>query len=215
MLNKSLTEKAEIFAKDFFSSDTTGHDWFHTDRVRNQAVAIAEEEGASIEKCEIAALLHDIADAKFHESEKAGKEYLKNWLAHQKMSSEEINDILLIISTVSFKGGNNTSPATLEAEIVHDADRLDAIGAIGIARCFMFAGNKNHDMHRPGRASRENMSIEEYRDDNSSAVDHFYEKLLKLKGLMLTASGKKRAELRHNRLVNFLDDFYSEWEGHS
>lgn len=214
-MERNILISAEKFAKDFFSKDSTGHDWFHTERVRNQAVSIAEEEGASSEICELAALLHDIGDGKFHDSEASGRTFLENWLLKQPLSFEQRENVLEIISTVSFKGGFNTPPSSLEAKVVHDADRLDAIGAIGIARCFMFAGNKNHVLHEPEKPAREIISLQEYRDSNSSAIDHFYEKLLKLKELMMTGTGRRRAEKRHERLEAYLENFFDEWKGNT
>lgn len=211
-MDKQHIQDAELFAREFFSGDATGHDWYHTDRVRRQAVSIAKQEKGKADICELASLLHDVGDEKMHASQKKGEAFVADWLHQQSMDESEIIQVKEIISTVSFKGGHNAPPQSLEAKIVQDADRLDAIGAIGIARCFMFAGSKGHAMHIPEQSFRESMSSAEYRDNHSSAVHHFYEKLLKIKDLMHTKTGSERALVRHQRLENYLRDFYEEWE---
>jgi uncharacterized protein len=208
-------KKAEILAKDFFKEDTSGHDLFHTMRVRHQAVSIAREEGADVLLCELASILHDVSDEKFHLTNSDGNGYLNKWMIAQDIPQAVRDKLHHIIESVSFKGGNGHQPETLEAEIVQDADRLDAIGAVGIARCFMYAGSHGSPMHHPGQQPRHNLTEQEYRDNSASAVTHFYEKLLTLKDRMNTRSGKERAEKRHERLENFLDEFYSEWNGDS
>ncbi|TVP84383.1 MAG: HD domain-containing protein [Alkalicoccus sp.] len=184
-------------------------------RVRSQAVSIAQEEGADVLLCELAALLHDVSDEKFHHTQSSGKEYLQQWMIAQDIPPAERNKLNYIVESVSFKGGSGQVPETLEAGVVQDADRLDAIGAVGIARCFMYAGSHGSPMHDPEQRPRYNLTEQEYRDNSASAVTHFYEKLLTLKDTMNTPSGKKRAEKRHERLENFLDEFYSEWNGNS
>ncbi|UTR14933.1 HD domain-containing protein [Salipaludibacillus sp. LMS25] len=210
---KELILNAENWVKQLFADDTTGHDFYHTDRVRKVARTIAKKEEADADLCELAALLHDAGDEKFHPSEEAGKLLVKNWLEDQQVSIATIGDLLAIIETVSYKGGNNRPPASLEAKVVQDADRLDAIGAIGIARCFMFAGYKGEPMYLPELKPRDTMTNEAYRQERSSAINHFYEKLLKLSALMTTETGKQLARERHHFLETFLYEFFEEWEG--
>ncbi|WP_147802249.1 HD domain-containing protein [Alkalicoccus halolimnae] len=212
-MKRSWINEAEIFSKNFFAHDTSGHDWEHTNRVRNQAVEIARIEGADTELCEIGALLHDVIDEKFHSSKSEGELVVQAWMTKQAIPEKLQTNIISMISSVAFQGGNNQSPPSLEGAVIQDADRLDAIGAVGIARCFMYAGNKGTPMYTPGQAVRESMSEGDYRDRSAAAITHFYEKLLLLKDLMNTETGKKRAEVRHERLLTYLDDFYSEWEG--
>ncbi|GEL07887.1 HD domain-containing protein [Salisediminibacterium halotolerans] len=208
-----LIDRAEQLARRFFTEDASGHDWHHTDRVRRQAVKLAEREGADRNICEIAALLHDVADEKFYNEKGAGIKRVEHFLADANTDSETVCHILAVIDTVSFKGGNNQSPDTLEAKVVQDADRLDAIGAIGTARCFMFAGNRGEAMYVPDASARTNMSEDEYRRNSISAIHHFYEKLLYLKDHMKTESGFEIAEERHRFLEVFLEQFFSEWDG--
>ncbi|MCR6110950.1 HD domain-containing protein [Bacillus sp. A301a_S52] len=211
---KELIRHAENWVKQLFGNDTSGHDFYHTERVRKAARTIAEKEGADAELCELAALLHDAGDDKFHPSEEAGKLFVENWLKDHQVSNAITRDLVAIIETVSYKGGNNRPPASLEAKVVQDADRLDAIGAIGIARCFMFAGYKGEAMYNPDLKPRDIMTKEAYRQESSSAINHFYEKLLKLSALMTTETGKQMARERHQFLETFLHEFFEEWEGH-
>ncbi|MCE7792364.1 HD domain-containing protein [Salipaludibacillus sp. CUR1] len=210
---KEVILNAEAWVKQLFSEDSTGHDWYHTDRVRHLAKVIAEKEGADSQFCELAALLHDAGDDKFHSDEESGRLFVEQWLKGQNVQKTDREEIMGVIDTVSFKGGNNKAPETLEGEVVQDADRLDALGAIGIARCFMFAGNRGDAMHIPGERARDQMTKEEYRDERSTAVNHFYEKLLKLSSQMKTDTGKELAKARHLYMEDFLNQFYSEWEG--
>ncbi|UCZ51556.1 HD domain-containing protein [Bacillus shivajii] len=210
---KKLINEVEIRVQNFFEGDATGHDWFHTDRVRKNAVHIAREEGADEFVCEMAALLHDVADDKFHQSEEEGFKLVEEWLLEWGVESSQREMIIQSIETVSYKGGNNKPPERLEGEVVQDADRIDAIGAIGVARTFMFAGAYGDSMYVPDLEVRDNMTKEEYRNKRSSAIHHFYEKLLKLKGGMKTKTGQKIAEKRHQYLEDFLTQFLEEWEG--
>ena len=212
-MKRDVIVNAEEWVKELFSQDSTGHDWYHTDRVRKNALHIAAKEGGNLFICETAAVLHDAADEKFNLSETSGMEMVSEWLSHQDVTIDEKREIVKVISTVSFKGGNNTQPASLEGKIVQDADRLDAIGAIGVARTFMYAGAKGDAMHLPNQLPRDEMTKEEYRQGKSSAVNHFYEKLLKLKNLMQTKTGRELAKERHQFLEVFLTEFNEEWAG--
>ncbi|WP_078595760.1 HD domain-containing protein [Evansella clarkii] len=212
-MKKTVISNGENWVKTIFAGDSTGHDWYHTDRVRKNAVHIAQKEGGDIFICEMAALLHDAADEKFNESEASGLEKVSSWLDSQEITSEEKETVLEVIRTVSYKGGNNQDPVSIEGKIVQDADRLDALGAVGIARTFMYAGAKGDPMHLPEERPREQMTKEEYRQGRSTAVNHFYEKLLKLKDLMKTETGRELAEERHEYLKAFLHQFKEEWAG--
>ncbi|PYZ95236.1 phosphohydrolase [Salipaludibacillus keqinensis] len=208
-----MIRKAENWVMQLFEGDSTGHDWYHTDRVRKNALKIAEEEGADPFICELAALLHDAGDDKFHPSEEEGRNFVLNWLSQQDLSMKRVHQVMSVMDTVSFKGGHNSPPASLEGMVVQDADRLDAIGAIGVARCFMFAGHKGDAMYLPSEQPREDMTKEEYRLGASTAINHFYEKLLTLSSQMKTSTGREMAQRRHAYLEHFLEQFYEEWEG--
>ncbi|KAA9331829.1 HD domain-containing protein [Adhaeribacter soli] len=207
-----ILSKAREFVKQELATDSSGHDWWHIYRVTSTAIKLAQAENADAFVCELAALLHDIADEKLNESKTAGMQKVKTWLQENAVAETAVEHILEIIGTMSFNGGNNKPMQTLEGRIVQDADRLDALGAIGIGRTFAYAGWKGHLMHNPELAVRENMTSEEYRNSGGTAINHFYEKLLKLKNLMNTAHGRKLAEERHAFMETFLNQFYQEWE---
>lgn len=213
MNEEKVLENTRFFVKKLLEGEGTGHDWWHIERVTNLAKSIAEKEGANLFICQMAALLHDIADEKLNESEEAGLELVREWLNKQQIDETIKNQILEIVRTISFKGGHGPKLTTLEAKVVQDADRLDAIGAIGIARCFTYAGAKGHLMYDPHLPPRESMSKEEYRHGESTAINHFYEKLLKLKDLMNTDEGYRLAEERHRFMEDYLRQFFSEWDG--
>lgn len=214
MDNNRLIEEATAFVRGELESEASGHDWWHIARVTKMAKHIAEQEGADVFICEMAALLHDIADEKLNEgSEEVGLKRVKDWLKVHQADEETIDTVMEIISTMSFKGGNRPPMTTLEGKVVQDADRLDAIGAIGIARTFAYAGAHGDLMYDPGIQPREKMTKEEYRTEKTTAVNHFYEKLLKLRHLMNTDTAKEMAEARHQLMEDFLQKFYHEWEG--
>ena len=199
------------YVKQKLEMEGSGHDWYHIERVVKQARRIAKEENANPFICEVAALVHDLADDKVASSEKAGlKEVEQLLLPLQKADRDHIREI---ITTMSFKGGNRPPVRTLEAQVVQDADRLDAIGAIGIARTFVYAGSKGDLIYDPSIQPRQHMSSSAYRHEQSTAINHFYEKLLKLKDLMNTRTGLEIAEERHAFLISFLSQFHGEWEG--
>lgn len=213
MDTQKIIAAAEEFVRGRLAHDFSGHDWWHIDRVRNNAVTIAREENADVFLCELTALLHDITDEKLVCDELQAEQQLKEWLAAEKLSSLRIDQVLEIISTMSFKGGSRPPMTTLEGQIVQDADRLDAIGAVGISRVFAYSGAKGRPIHDPTVMPRESMSKEEYRSGHDTAINHFYEKLLKLKQLMNTEYGKQMAEQRHTFMEQYLEQFYGEWEG--
>lgn len=205
-----------LFVKNQLTHAEGGHDWFHIERVYKNALLIAEEE----EECDLtvvklAALLHDIADSKFHGGdESVGPKTARTFLESQNVSEAIISHVIAIIENISFKGGNFEKDFhSKELEIVQDADRLDAIGAIGIARTFNYGGFKNRPLYNPNIQPNLNMSKEEYKNSESPTLNHFYEKLLLLKDKMNTETGKKIAQKRHDFMVTFLSQFYSEWDG--
>lgn len=208
-----ILQEARDFVYAELKDEMSGHDWWHIVRVTNNAVEIATHEQADVFICELAALLHDIADGKLNENEEVGLQKVEQWLQNHQASDAEIAHVLDIISTMSFKGGHQQkNVSTLEGQIVQDADRLDAIGAIGIARAMAYSGHIGRPIHDPDLQPRENMTLEEYRAGKSSAIMHFYEKLLKLKDLMNTDYAKQLAIGRHHFLEEYLEQFYAEWD---
>ena len=203
------------FVKKELEGAEAGHDWFHIQRVYNNALNLLKTEQANEQVVVLAALLHDIADSKFHN----GDETIGPKKAMEFMTSIDINDdikehVVKIIENISFKGGNfNKTFHSKELEIVQDADRLDAIGAIGIARTFNYGGYKNNGLYDPEIQPKLKMTKEEYKNHKGTTINHFYEKLLLLKDLMNTETGKKLAENRHQYMEGFLEQFYKEWNG--
>ena len=210
----NLIEKTIIFVKEKLEGAEAGHDWFHIERVWKLSKKIAEKEGGNLEVIELSALLHDIADPKFHNgNETLALEISRNFLESEMVSEEIILQVLFIIKNISFKNrGELPENLPLELEIVQDADRLDAIGAIGIARTFNFGGFKNNLMYHPEIKPNLGMNKEEYKKSNGTTINHFYEKLLLLKDLMNTETAKKIASERHDFMLKFLDEFYKEWK---
>ncbi|MFL6516895.1 MAG: HD domain-containing protein [Bacillus sp. (in: firmicutes)] len=209
-----VIEKTEEFVRNQLGEDATGHDWFHIDRVRRNSLHICKEEKAGEAfVIEMAALLHDIPDEKLNDSIEKGEEKLDSFLQTIPLADKDKEHIKQIIATISFKGGKHTLLFSIEAEIVQDADRLDAIGAIGIARAFAYGGKKGQPIYDPSIKVRDEMSLEEYRKGKSTSIHHFYEKLLKLKDLLNTATARKMAEGRQQMMETFLEQFYQEWDG--
>jgi uncharacterized protein len=208
-----IIRNAEQFVRNKLAHDFSGHDWWHIDRVRNNAVSIAHKEHADVFLCELTALLHDLTDEKLVSDVREAEQQLNTWLVDQGLPHLYVDKVLEIISTMSFKGGSGPAMATLEGQIVQDADRLDAIGAVGISRVFAYSGAKGRPIHDPTVKPREAMTKDEYRSGNDTAINHFYEKLLKLKSLMNTEFGKQMAEQRHAFMEQYLQQFYSEWDG--
>ncbi|HSP12021.1 MAG TPA: HD domain-containing protein [Salegentibacter sp.] len=192
-----------------------GHDWFHIQRVYNNAKLIAKGENADLFIVELGALLHDIADYKFHNGDESkGPKIAAEFLKTQEVSEEETAHVIKIIENVSFKGGNEAQTFnSIELQIVQDADRLDAIGAIGIARTFNYGGFKGRALYDPQIKPNLTMTKEEYKASTAPTINHFYEKLLLLKNLMNTETGRKIAEERHRFMEKYLDQFYREWNG--
>ncbi len=211
----SIIDKTILFVKDKLQNAEGGHDWFHIERVYKNAISIAETETCDLTVVKLGALLHDIADSKFHDGdEEIGPQKARNYLESQKVSEEIIKHVIQIIENISFKGGNFEKQFTSkELEIVQDADRLDALGAIGIARTFNYGGFKNRSIYNPNIPPKLNMSKEEYKKSDAPTLNHFYEKLLLLKDKMNTETGKKLAQERHRFMELYLSQFYAEWEG--
>ncbi|BCB04447.1 HD domain-containing protein [Bacillus sp. KH172YL63] len=212
MEQKKLNDVIHVLKKEYLG-ESTGHDWFHLERVRKQALRIAKEEGVQHTYIvELAALLHDVPDEKFVGKEE-GEKKLDGILSSLSLTDNEINVLKSIIYSISYKGGHEAKLTSLEAKIVRDADRIDAIGAIGIARTFAYGGKKGQPLYNPDLGVREEMSLEEYRHGESSSIHHFHEKLLKLKDLMCTETGRRLAEERHDFMLQFLEQFNKEWNG--
>lgn len=210
-----IIEHTIRFVKEQLKNAEGGHDWFHIERVYKNALLIAEGEDCDITVVKLGALLHDIADSKFHNGdESVGPKTARMFLEAQNVTEETILHVIAIIENISFKGGNFEQQfRSKELEIVQDADRLDALGAIGIARTFNYGGFKNRTLYNPEIAPKLSQSKEEYKKSDAPTVNHFYEKLLLLKDKMNTDTGKKIAKKRHDFMVHFLAQFYAEWDG--
>lgn len=216
MSNKALIESTKVFVKNELKDAEGGHDWFHTLRVYNNALLISKGENVDDLTVALASLLHDIADPKFHNGDETiGPRVASAFLLKQNVDSEIIEHVTRIIENMSFKNSFdlNTSFNSKEMEVVQDADRLDAIGAIGIARCFNYGGYKNRALYNPEIKPNLNMTKAEYKATKAPTLNHFYEKLLLLKNQMNTSTGKRIAEKRHAYMEGFLKQFYAEWEG--
>ena len=205
-----LLKKTEDYIRSVFEKEGSGHDWWHIYRVRNMALKIADNEGGDLFIIEIAALLHDLDDWKLNNS---ANSRTREWLEKLEIAKSEVDKIVLIIEQVSFKGaGVQDSTTSLEARIVQDADRLDAIGAIGIARTFAYGGSKGRLIYHPEIKPEFHSDFESYKKGDSPTINHFYEKLLLLKERLNTPTARKVAEKRHRFMENFLEQFYLEWD---
>lgn len=211
----SIINNTILFVKQQLENAEGGHDWFHIERVYKNAALIAQEEDCDLMVVKLGALLHDIADSKFHNGDETiGPKTARAFLENQKVDEAIIQHVIKIIENISFKGGNQVQKFTsIELDIVQDADRLDAIGAIGIARAFNYGGFKNRALYNPEIVPNLKMTKKEYKNSNSPTLNHFYEKLLVLKDKMNTKTGKKIAQERHFYMEGFLSQFYGEWEG--
>ena len=215
MDNSDIVHKTILFVQEKLENAEGGHDWFHIERVYKNALLIAENEVCDVNVLKLGALLHDIADSKFHDGDEAiGPKIAREFLESENADEVTIQHVINIIENLSFKGGNAEKTfSSVELDIVQDADRLDAMGAIGIARTFNYGGFKNRPLHNPNIAPNLHMSKEEYKNSEAPTINHFYEKLLFLKDKMNTETGKKIAEGRHQFMKNFLSQFYAEWDG--
>ncbi|MCI3922558.1 HD domain-containing protein [Paenibacillus sp. TRM 82003] len=212
-MKDQVIARAEAWAKEKLGGDSSGHDWWHIERVRRLAVRLAGETGADAFVCEIAALLHDLADEKLFGDEQAGLQEIRSWLRAEAVEEAAATHIVDIVANLSFKGGGGSGMRTLEGRVVQDADRLDAIGAVGVARTFAYSGWKGQPMHDPTLPPRTSMTKEEYRTGKSTAYNHFHEKLLKLSVMMNTPEARRLAEERHRYMEAFLRRFEQEWNG--
>ena len=211
----NVIDNTILFAKESLKNSEGGHDWFHVERVYKTSKHIAKKENADLFIVALGALLHDIADSKFHSGDESiGPKKAASFLKEQQVADEIIQHVVKIIENISFKGGNFSQRfRSLELECIQDADRLDAIGAIGIARCFSYGGYKDRSLYDPEVKPNVSMTKEEYKKSTAPSINHFYEKLLLLKDKMNTVTGKEMALERHVFMQNFLDQFYKEWEG--
>lgn len=215
-MNQSEIIKQTIeFVKETLAEAEGGHDWWHIYRVWTLSKHVAETEKVDLFVVELGALLHDIADCKFHDGdESVGPQRARDFLTSLDVDVEVIEHVERIISNISFKGGAHVQKfKSSELDVVQDADRLDALGAIGIARTFNYGGFKGREIYNPDIEPKLNMSKEEYYENNGPSVNHFYEKILLLKDRMNTKTGKEIAKHRHEFLELFLEEFQKEWEG--
>ena len=207
-----IIQKTKDFVKEKLYGEGSGHDWFHIERVYNLAKFIGEKENADLFIVEITALLHDIDDWKFSEGTDTNTTVTESFLTSINVANDDIYKIISIIKTMSFKGGVvDSTQSSIEGMVVQDADRLDAIGAIGIARTFAYGGSKGRQIYDPSIKPIDFTSLEQVKNEENHTINHFYEKLLILKDLMNTKTAKEIAEKRHKFMENFLDEFYSEW----
>ncbi|WP_223551950.1 HD domain-containing protein [Aestuariivivens sp. NBU2969] len=214
--HKTLINKTKTFVKQTLANAEGGHDWFHTLRVYHNALLISKTETVDILVVELAALLHDIADSKFHNgNDTIGPKMAREFLFQLNVDSKTIEHVVKIIENISFNKslGNDTLFISEELKVVQDADRLDAIGAIGIARAFNYGGFKNRPLFNPEIKPILNMSKTEYKTSAAPTINHFYEKLLLLKDKMNTKTAKQIAKKRHAFMLHFLEQFYDEWDG--
>nr|WP_293303544.1 HD domain-containing protein [Allomuricauda sp.] len=217
MNHDQLIQNTISFVKKALENAEGGHDWFHIERVFNTSRLISKQEKTNALVVELAALLHDIADPKFHDGdESVGPEIARTFLESQQVDASTIDHVVNIIQHMSFKNSlenSGTAFASKELEVVQDADRLDAIGAIGIARAFNYGGFKNRALYDPKIAPNLQMTKEEYKASKAPTINHFYEKLLLLKDRMNTETGRKLAKERHQFMETYLDQFFGEWNG--
>lgn len=209
-----MVNNALEYIKEIFSGDSSGHDYYHTVRVYRIATEIAKQEYADVNIVQLAALLHDVDDKKLSPETHATKKNAVDFMTANGVDADIINIVCKIIDEVSFAGTDSVVPSTIEGKCVQDADRLDAIGAIGIARTFAYGGSRGRKIYDPDIKPRIGMSKEEYEKNmNSTSINHFYEKLLVLKDMMNTTAGKKMAEHRQAVMQEFLNEFLAEWKG--
>ena len=209
-----MTDNEKRFIKSIFSGDRSGHDYYHTIRVYKLATKIAKQENADVKTVQLAALLHDVDDIKLSPDTYATKKNAVDFMTINKIDGKRIEAVCKIIDEVSFAGTDSVVPDTIEGKCVQDADRLDAMGAVGIARTFAYGGSKGRRIHAPDIKPMTNMNKADYNQNhNSTSINHFYEKLLLLKDMMNTETAKKMAMHRQAVMEDFLEEFMAEWEG--
>lgn len=212
-MTNQLIESTIAYVREIFATDFSGHDFFHTMRVYQMATTIAMKENANLQIVQLAALLHDVDDRKLSPETCENKDRAVAFMRSQNLAEEMIEKIKQIIGEVSFMGKDSVVPKTLEGKCVQDADRLDALGAMGIARAFAYGGNHNRVMYDPEIPPALNMSKEEYQNHVSTTVNHFYEKLFLLKDMMNTGCAKRIAGHREQYMKEYIDEFLAEWDG--
>ncbi|MGB1268844.1 MAG: HD domain-containing protein [Flavobacteriaceae bacterium] len=215
MNTQQIIDTTITFVKATLKDAEGGHDWFHIERVYKNALLIAKHENVDVFVVALGALLHDIADSKFHNGdESVGPRVASDFLKSQNVAEDVIAHVVHIINNISFKGGKVARTfSSIELDVVQDADRLDALGAIGIARTFNYGGFKNRAIYNPDIEPNLEMTKEEYKASTAPTINHFYEKLLLLKDKMNTETGRHLAQQRHNYMEQFLEQFYKEWNG--
>ncbi len=211
MLSESVFDAAKDYIRGLFEGDGSGHDYFHSVRVHDVAVTIQATEGGDPDVIRLAALLHDADDRKLFDS--ADYDNARRFMNDNGILDDVQERVVHVISQISFKGKDSVVPDSLEGKIVQDADRLDAIGAIGIGRAFAYGGSRSRPMHVPGQGFLEDMDAETYYSHENTTINHFYEKLLLLKDMMNTPTARDMAEGRHRFMESFLEEFYAEWDG--
>ena len=214
MKEENILLEVATYVEQKLSGEGSGHDWWHIVRVRNMAKNLALAEGGDSFICQLAALVHDLVDDKLVADEKLALAEVRDLLTRLGVKSDQTDQVLAIIQAISYKGGSqNHLDLTLEGQIVQDADRLDAMGAIGVARTMAYSGYHGRVIHDPEVAVRQNMTLEEYRSHQGTAITHFYEKLLLLKDLMNTKTAQELAKRRHAFMEAYLEQFFAEWDG--
>jgi len=216
MTNDEAISRTQAYVQQSLDQDSTGHDWWHSYRVWQNAVRIGQAEGADLFIVQLAALLHDISDYKLNGGDEGlGPRLAMDWLASLGVDAEVVRQVGEIIHAVTFRGADTpaAAPLSLEGRVVQDADRLDALGAIGIARAFAYGGHRGRSLYDPEISPAHHASFEEYKRNQSPTINHFYEKLLLLRGRMNTETGRWIAESRHAVMEKFLEQFFIEWEG--
>lgn len=212
MDKKTIIQETKQYIESVFRAEGSGHDWFHIDRVTRMAMRLGAEEGCDLFVVEMAALLHDLEDWKLVEANRANERKVNQWLSSVGVDPDVAASIIQVIDQVSYKGaGVDTPVLTIEAAVVQDADRLDAIGAIGVARTFAYGGYKNRLIYDPEIEPVMHADFQEYKKSTAPTINHFYEKLLLLKDRMNTASAKRIADGRHQFMVDYLTQFFDEW----
>ncbi len=210
----SVVERTAAHVRELMAGDASGHDWWHVERVRRLALRLAAEEGADPLVVELAALLHDVADWKISGDADAGARHAREWLGSLGVETALVQHVADIVAGISFKGAGVPTPmATVEGAVVQDADRLDALGAIGIARAFAYGGSRGRPLYEPGDDPRLHASFAEYRSAAGSTLNHFQEKLLLLRARMNTSAGRRLADERHRYMEEYVRRFLAEWEG--
>lgn len=214
MNHAHIIQQTEAFVQRELAGDATGHDWWHIHRVRQTALYICEHENADRFTVELAALLHDVGDWKFTDDVKAGAGTARTWLTSINAAPSVVAAVGEIIERLSYKGGFETRPMpTIEGKIVQDADRLDALGPVGIARTFAYGGAKGNPVHIPGQAPQHHTDFEAFKTAQGTTINHFHEKLLKLRDTLHTETGKRIGNHLHHYLETYLADFHAQWEG--